>query len=219
MTTLIKLTAQIKRLLSGGTTPKDSKLNDAYIKAEIIQVTNGLLKIQHFENMEEGYRDAQPLCIATYASITVVNDTTRKRNYCVLPAYPMNLPGGVGVQQVKPQTGLPVKDVAMIPIQPHEYEMFKSLLVGSELMKDLWTYEVDRNKIWFTKKSDKTLLESNITLVEAKIVVHDPAQILDTDPYPVPPEMEMAIIKEVLMLHGYAPQKAADLINNDNPNN
>ncbi len=224
MTTKKKLLFQCKRLLSSGTTPKDSNLNDAYIKTEIIQVTNSLLKIDYYNSKDASgkLQSVNPVCIATYSSVAVANDTTFKRNYSLLPAYAMNVRdsdgNNVGVQQVRPQTGLPVKDVAMIPIQPHEYELFKSLLVGAELLKDQFTFEVDRNKVWYSKKSDKTLLESSITAVEMKIVVYDPSTIDDDDNYPVPPEMEFEIVKSVLLLHGYQPQKAEDLINNDNQN-
>lgn len=216
MVTLRKLLYQCKRLLSAGTTPKDSKLNDAYIIAEIRQVTHGLLKMEWYAGKQEGRVGASPILIATYPDIPVLNDTIRKRNYSVLPAYPMNVEEGV--QQVKPQTGVPSRDVAMIPIAPHEYELFKSLLVGSEIMKDQWTFEVDRDKIWYTKKDDKTLLESKINFVEAKILVHDPSQISEDDNFPIPPEMELEVIKGVLVLHGYQPAQVHDLINNDNPN-
>ena len=216
MTTLTKLCFQVKRLLSAGTTPKDSKLSDAYIIEELRQVTSGLLKLEWYAGKNEGRDGVSPISIATYASIAVANDTTRKRNYCLLPAYSMNAPEGV--QQVKPQTGIPGKDVAMIPIAPHEYELFKSLLVGAEIMRDQFTFEVDRDKIWFSKKSDKTLLESNITLVEIKMLVHDPAQIDVDDPYPVPPEMEIEIIKGVLVLHGFTAKEVHDQVNNDNAN-
>lgn len=217
-TTLKKLTFQCKRLLSAGTTPKDSKLNDAYIREEIRQVTYGLLKAEYYNAKNEGFSDVTPICIATYESVPVLNDTGRKRNYCALPAYPMNLPGGIGVQQVKPETSIPSKNVAMIPIMPHEMELFKSLLVGAEIMRDQWTFEVDRSKIWFSKNSDKTLLKSGISLVEVKLLVHDPAQIDENDPYPIPPEMEGEIIKGVLILHGYQPGVAHDMVNNENPN-
>lgn len=219
MTTLVKMRAQVKRLLSAGTTPKDSKLSDAYIVEELRQVSYGLLKLEWYKGKNEGDNGALSLCIATYENQTVLNDTVRKRNYIVKPAYAMNVPsdlGNIGIQQVKPQTGIPGKDVAMIPVQPHEWELFRNLLVGAEIMKDQFTYEDDRNKIWFTKKAEKTLLESNITKVEVKMLVHDPAQITEDEPYPVPPEMEIEMIKGVLLLHGYTPQKAADLINNDN---
>jgi hypothetical protein len=205
-------------MLSAGTTPKDSNLNDAYIKAEIVQVTNQKLKIEHYANMKEGGRDVLPQCIATYSSVAVVNDTTFKRNYSVLPAYPMNLPNGVGIQQVRPQTGVPARDTAMIPIMPHEMELFKSLLVGSEILKDQWTFEPDRNKVWYSRKNNKTLLEDGISAVEIKMVVYDPSAIAEDDNYPIPPEMEIEIITGVLMLHGFTTKEILDSINNDNAN-
>jgi len=129
----------------------------------------------------------------------------------------MNLPGGIGIQQVKPQTGIPTIDVAMIPVQPHEWELFRSLLVGAEILKDQFTFEEDRNKIWFTKKANKTLLESRITLVEVKLLVHDPAQITPLDNYPIPPELEFEMVKQVCALHGMM-NVTHDQINNENAN-
>lgn len=219
MTTLNKLKSQVKRLLSAGTPPKDSTLNDAYIIEELRQVSYGLLKLEWYKTKNEGDNSVLPLCIATYENVTVLNDTVRKRNYCVKPAYSMNLPGGIGIQQVKPYTGIPGKDQAMIPVQPHEWELFRSVLAGAEIMKELFTFEEDRDKIWFTKKGEKTLLDLGITKVEVKQVVHDPTQLDSDDPYPVPPEMEMEIIRGVLALHGYTAKEIADKINNDNPAN
>lgn len=206
------------RLLSAGTTPKDSKLNRDYIIEELRQVSFGLLKLEWYNGKNQGDNSVMPLCIATYDNVAVLNDTVRKRNYCLKPAYSMNLPGGIGIQQVKPQTGIPGKDVAMIPVQPHEYELFRSVLVGAEVMKYLFTFEEDRDKIWFSKKAEKTVLESNITAVEVKMLVHDPAQLNPDDPYPIPPEMELEMIKGVLVLHGYSPAVIHDMINNDNAN-
>jgi len=218
MTTLVKLKAQVKRLLSAGTTPKDSKLSDAYIIEELRQVSYGLLKLEWFNSKNEGDNSILPLCIATYNDVAVLNDTVRKKNYCVKPAYAMALPGGIGIQQVKPYSGIPAKDVAMIPVQPHEWELFRSLLVGAEVLKDQFTFEDDRDNLWFSKKNNKTLLECGISVLEVKIAVHDPTQLDENDPYPIPPEMEMEVIKGVLILHGYTAKEIHDQINNDNQN-
>ena len=217
MTTIQKLVAQSKELLSKGPRPRDSKLRDAYLKEQVIQVTHQLLKLDWYKAKNEGENVVNHLMIATYPAVSVVNDTTRNRNYSVLPAYPMNLPKGMGVQQVKPITGNRTTDVAMIPLQPMELEMFQSLQVGEEVLKDQFCFELDRSKIFYTEANGKTLLESNISTVEVKMLVIDPAQVADTDMYPVPPEMEMDILKGVLVLNGYDPKTAADLINDGNP--
>lgn len=218
MTTIQKLVAQCERLLSAGPKPKDSKLNYDYLRTEIIQVTHGLLKLDWYKGKNEGINDVNHLMIQTYEDVEVLNDTTRNRNYATLPAFPMNLPMSMGVQQVKPITGNRTTDVAMIPLLPQEMEMFQSLLVGEEILKDQFCFELDRNKIWFTEANDKTLLESNINTVEVRMLVIDPTNgIADTDPYPVPPELELDIIKGVLVLHGYNPAQAADMVNDGSP--
>lgn len=218
MTTKRKLAAQIIRLLSAGTKSKDSTLSERYIFEEIQQVTHRLLRLSWFENRNLGNFDANHLMIATYDTVAVLNDDTRNRNYCALPAYPENIPGGYGAQSVRPLTGNVSVDVDMIPIQPHELSMFRSLSVGMEILKDQFCWELDRDKIWFTERNNKTLLESDIDNLEVKMLVIDPSQVEADDNYPVPPGMEFDIIKEVLALHGYTSKEVADMVNNNNPN-
>lgn len=219
MTTLRKLSAQARKLLSAGTQPKDSKLRDRYVQEEIRQIAHKMMKLEFFTTKNDGGSDVYPLGIATYSNVTVQNDTTIKRNYIDLPAFPMNLPGGVGVQQVRPQTGVVTNDRAMIPIMPHELELFSSLLVGAEILKDQWCFEVDRDRILFTERNNKTFLTAFPGgKVELKMVVLDPDQIDEDDNLPVPPEMEFDILKEVLVLHGYTPTQAYDMVNDSNPN-
>lgn len=213
MTTLKKLSYQGMRLLSGGTKPRDSKLSDQYIQEEIKQITAKLIRTEWFGLKNAGENAVSPYCIATYPNLAVQSDATSGRNYIDLPAQPMNIPGGEGIQQVKPQTGEPDIDRAMVLIKPNEFEMFRSLLVGAEIMKDQFCAEPDRSKIWFTEINDETLLDQDITDVELKMVVIDPSQVGENDAYPIPPEMEIDILKELLVLHGYNPQQAHDMIN------
>lgn len=217
MTTRRKLAAQIRRLLSNGPQTKDSKLSDRYIQELIGQVTHRLLKLDYFQGKNMGDDVVNHLCVATYEDLTVLNDTQRKRNYVLLPAYPMNLPGGTGIQEVRPYTGKVDVDVAMIPINSGEVDLFRSQLFGLEILKDQFCWEPTRDRIYFTRRNEKSLLESNITKVQIKMVVIDPEQIEEDDNYPVPPELENQIILEVLKLHGYNPQQAADLINDGQP--
>ncbi len=217
MTTLKKLTYQVMRMLSNGPRPKDSKLSERYLNEQIIQVTNSLLKLSWFNDKNQGANDINHMMIATYDDCTVLNDTVRRRNYIELPAYPVNLPNQLGIQQVRPLTGKPVMDVAMPLIMPNELEIFRGLLYGSEVMKDQFTAEPDRKKIWFSEKGNKTLLQCGVTNVEVKMVIVDPSQLEEDEPFPVSANMEIDILKEVLVMNGYTPNKAADLINNDSP--
>lgn len=214
MTTLRSLSAQAMRLLSNGPVPRDSKLSDLYIQTEIRQIAHKLMRIENFNSMNAGDRDVAPNCIATY-TVDVVEHADG-RNYSLLPAQPMRLRDGI--QQVKPVSSNADVNHAMIPIMPNEAEIFKPLLINDEILKDQWTFEPDRDRVWFSERNDRTLLEEGIDEVEMKICVIDPAQIGEDDMFPVPPEMEIDILKEVLVLHGYKPGDAVDLINNGNPN-
>lgn len=216
MTTKKKLAAQIMRLLSGGNKTKDSNLNELYIIEEIGQVCHKLIRGEYFELKNAFDEPLQHTYIATYTNVTVTNDTQRQRNYALLPARPMHLPGGLGIQEVRPYTGKPAKDVPMIPIMPHEISLFSGLNTGMEIFKDSYCWEPDRDRVWFTEKNDATLIDNSITAVEIKMAVIDPAQVGTTDELPISPEMEIDVISQVLALHGYTGKEAEDLVNNDN---
>lgn len=217
MTSLKKLQYQIDRLLSAGPKTKDSKLSAKYIQTEIIQVANGLIKLEHYQKMNRGERDVNALCIATYEGLVVKDDDKYGRNYIDLPAYPENLPDGLGIQQVKPETGNPTDDRAMVIIMPNEIEIFGELLFGMEILKDQFCAQPDRNKIFFTPKNDETLIDAGIATVELQMVIIDPAQLDEEDPFPISPAQEMDVIKGVLQLHGYTTKEVADLVNDGIP--
>lgn len=224
MTTLKNLSAQAMRLLSNGPVPRDSKLSDLYIQTEIRQVANKLLRLEYFNALNNGDRDVDPYCIGTYT--VDVEEHDDGRNFATLPVMPMilrgrgreDVQGNIGIQQIKPVSSNPDLNHAMIPIMPNEAEIFKPLLVNDEILKDQWTFEPDRYKVWFSERNERTLIEDGIEEVEMKICVLDPNQIGEGDIFPIPPEMEIDILKEILLLHGYQPAAAVDLINDDNPN-
>ena len=219
MTTVRKLQAQVSRLLEKGPRTRDSKLSPAYVQELIRQSAHKLLKAEHYQNMNDGERTVNPLVIATYTA-TVLNDSTRHRNYVATPGYPMNLPETHGIFQVRPLTGQVAVDKAMIPLDPFELEMFSSSSAGAEVFKDQFMFEPDRDKIWFTENNGVTLLNFTpaITTVEIRQALIDPTQVDENDNFPVPPEMETDIIRDVLSYHGYTGGEIHDMINDGNPN-
>jgi len=217
MTTLKKLQYQIDRLLSAGPKTRDSKLSPKYIQTEIVQVANALIKAEHFTKMKMGERDVDALKIATYSNLEVKADDFFGRNYIELPAYPENLPDGLGIQQVKPMTGNPTDDRAMVIIMPNEVEIFSELLVGMEVMKDQFCAQPDRDKIFFTERNGETLIDSGVKEVELQMVIIDPATLDENDRFPISPAQEIDVIQRVLQLHGYSAKEVTDLINDNIP--
>lgn len=219
MATLNSLAHEVIRLLSSGTPSKDSNLNKDYIIAELRQAIHFRIKGDYFQQKNDGSSDVSYHYIATYPDLPVLFDEDKNRCYIDMPSYAILLPGGLGIQEVRPQTGDIEKDVAMIPIMPHEFELFRSLSVGLEVMIDQFCWEPDRSKIWFTEANNETLLEAGIETVGMKSVVIDPADVGDDDVLPIPPELELTVMQDVLQLHGYNAVKPADITNNGNPNN
>jgi len=85
------------------------------------------------------------------------------------------------------------------------------------VLRSQWCAELDRYKIWFSKKNEETLIEGGIDKVEIRMVVVDPATLDEDDPFPISPAQELDVIKEVLMLHGYTAKEVADLVNDNIP--
>lgn len=218
MTTKKKLAYEIIRLLSAGPKPKDSKLDLRYVMTEVIQAVNASIKREHYQVMNDGQRQVTPLAIATYRDQPVLNDETFNRNYIDLPSFYIQLPGGVGLQSVRPQTGNASTDRPMIIVDAHEIDMVQGSLFSLEVLKDQWLVEPDRDKLWFSEMNDQTLLDAGIEEVEIKIVVVDPAEIGEDTNLPIDPATEFEVILQVLQLHGYSGKSATDLINNSNPN-
>ena len=219
-TTPKKLASQIIRLLEAGPKGKDSKLSEKYIQTEILQVINKILKTQWYADRNAGEGSAvNHLCVATYSNVTVSEDSDRGKCYATLPASPEPLPGGLGVQWVKPwKAGHPGEERQMIPLAYGDLELLGGLNVGAEIINDQWCYELDRSKIWFSEKDNETLVEAGITAVEMGLVIIDPATYGDNDTLPISPSQEAEVIREVLTLHGYNPAQVADVLNDGNPN-
>ncbi len=217
MTTLNKLAHRVIRHLSAGTKTKDSKISNKYVQESIIQATNAAIKKEYYNTLNSGDRDVQAIAIATYDNQPVLEDSISGRNYIALPAYYVPLPGGVGIQEVRPmvdgKTG-----AAMIPLKPNELELFADSLTALEIFKDQFCWEPDRDKIFFTERDSETLLDASIENVQVKLCVVDPSKIDENDFFPISPDMEGQIIMSVLIEFGYTTKEVADLINNGNPN-
>lgn len=206
------------RHLNAGGRPRDSQLNLRYIMAEVRQSVNQAIKAEYFSILNAGDRAVNSLAIATYRDVAVSNDVVMGRNYCLLPSFYISLPGGVGLQQVRPQSDNPSINKPMIIANPHDIDMISGSLFSMEILKDQVIAEPDRSKIWFSEKNDETLLDSWINTLELKIVVVDPAQVGEDTDLPVDPSQEVTVIREVLALHGYTSKEIHDMINDGNTN-
>lgn len=214
MTTINKLSEQIMRLLEAGTKSVDSKLSKQVIALEIRQAIHAVMRGEMRQATIDGEKTVDSHYVGTF-SRTVLEDS-KGRNYITLPSY-VYLYGHQGIQQISPLTDRG-EDRPMIPIMPNEMFLFDQLTAGKETLRNQWCYELKKDKAIFSKKDDETLIDEGITSVEVEAVSIDPDDVGNSDTLPLPPELEMMVIKEVLSLHGYSGNEIADMVLDGNPN-
>jgi hypothetical protein len=194
-TTIGRLTEQIQKILQGGRPNGDSRTTDDEVKLLVAQVANQLLKIDRLNtNFAEGDYFPPFACIATYDNIAV--ETYKGKSRALLPAFPMNLPHGMGIWTVSPTDDL---DDLFIPLPTGMWAMLKSIDVVDEL-NDKIGYEPDGHYIVFTK--DITAAPTSIDEVCVRLVTIEPGKLDDYDILPVPADMEAQIIAGVLQILG-----------------
>jgi hypothetical protein len=196
MTTLNKLTEQVMRIFSRGTgSPENVNplVDRREVKLLVVQATHEILAMETKDAIRLGDVNIPTCMIATYENIDVVGDTGAK--YTDLPAFPIKLPQDMGVWSVVSSDRIPY-----IPITTAAWDLLGAMDEG--LIEDQIGFYVEGRKIKFTQDPTET--------VTIKLLVIDPAEIGENDPYPVPPEIEGQVIQRVLQLlapMGVQPEK------------
>lgn len=199
MTTLGILSERIERLYKGGNPSDDSSLDRREIDRLVISVINQRLKMEHVSmNMVAGDLVPPFAMIATYEGVAVT-PYAKDAAYCVatLPAQPIALPRNMGIWRVM-QTGGIMTEV--IPVRTSELAQlhYDDTTNIKYILQDQLAYEpLGRDKILFY--ADDTVVGAT---VDIQLLVVDPSVIGEYDVLPLPPDMEMDVIKEVLTILG-----------------
>ena len=220
--TINVLTERIHRLLKRGDVQRDSGWDPRDIEYLIRDAASKAIKGSWFESRNDGGKNIDSRFVATF--IVEVKVDAYSNNYIDLPISNwIQLPDESGIQSVRPDfLTLSTKKTKMeelrafIPIPNRFYDIYSSLPEGA--LEGQHGFMVRKNKIFFTKRYDKTLIENSIKKVELDVVTVDPAAVGLDEPLPIPAEMIMGMILEILQLLGMTEQKAKDLTNNENPN-
>lgn len=207
-TTRYKITEQILRLAKGRDVAMSSDLKHDEVVELVNQAINKRLKVESYAILNEkditGDLVPNGLVIASYENIAV---TQYKTNYskCTLPATPVRLPKGMGVYHIGGESD-PFN--SYIPVPAGLWQMVSREPLISDLLGQIG-YEVIGNNVIFT--SDLTSLTPAITEVAMRLIVMDISQYTDYEALPIPADMEMDIIKDVLEVLGVK-QPADDIV-------
>lgn len=200
-TTKLKLSEQIQRIYArflDKDNPSDV-IDIREVKLLVEQIINKALKVQVAESFQAGLVDV-PKCSLTEFTRTVNSDSTNSRSYITLPAVPLTLPLDLGVWSISATTATATP---YIPIPAQDVLVFGTIATGSNVsyLEGQVGYYVQGMKVYFTK--DITLsANGSITSVKVNLLTSDFSTLTDTDILPISPDLESAIIEEVLTLIG-----------------
>jgi hypothetical protein len=177
---------QILLRLAGGYRDVAQSVQMEDVVKAIEQVINTMFQTQYYSaTLPTGETVPDNLMIAFYEDITI--DSYGDKAKAILPIVPISLPRNMGIYRV-----VNSEDIDFIPVPLGQGALLKADKLLNDLLGSVY-YEVRKNEIIFSK--DVTLL--GVDTVNMYLVVMDISLYSNTDPLPIPANMEEEIIEKV----------------------
>ena len=193
MTTKSLLSEQIQRIYARFLDKEN--LSDVVDTREINllmnQSINKVLKLQVADSFKAGLVDV-PKCNLLEYTCAVTADAGNNRSYITLPAIPLTLPMDMGIWSIAAATGAMTP---YIPIPTQDVLVFQG--ANLSYLEGKIGYYLQGKRVYFTKNITLTA-NGTVTSVVVNLLVMDFSQIGDNDVLPISPEVESAIIDDVL---------------------
>ena len=157
----------------------------------INQSINKVLKLQVAESFKAGMVDV-PKCNLIEYTCAVTAETGNNRSYITLPAIPLTLPMDMGIWSI---AGATSAMTPYIPIPAQDVLVFQG--ANLSYLEGKIGYYLQGKKIYFTKNITLTA-NGSVTSVVVNLLTMDFGQFGDNDMLPISPEVESAIIDDVL---------------------
>jgi hypothetical protein len=155
------------------------------------QSINKVLKLQVADSFKAGLVDV-PKCNLLEYTCAVTADAGNNRSYITLPAIPLTLPMDMGIWSISAATGAMTP---YIPIPAQDVLVFQG--ANLSYLEGKIGYYLQGKRVYFTKNITLTA-NGTVTSVIVNLLVMDFSQIGDNDVLPISPEVESAIIDDVL---------------------
>jgi hypothetical protein len=155
------------------------------------QSINKVLKLQVADSFKAGLVDV-PKCNLLEYTCAVTADAGNNRSYITLPAIPLTLPMDMGIWSIAAATGAMTP---YIPIPAQDVLVFQG--ANLSYLEGKIGYYLQGKRVYFTKNITLTA-NGTVTSVIVNLLVMDFSQIGDNDVLPISPEVESAIIDDVL---------------------
>lgn len=155
------------------------------------QSINKVLKLQVAESFKAGMIDV-PKCNLIEYTCPVIAESGNARAYITLPVIPLNLPMDMGIWSISTSNGAMTP---YIPIPAQDVLVFQG--ANLSYLEGKIGYYLQGKKVYFTKNITLTA-NGTVTSVVVNLLTMDLSQFGDNDVLPISPEVESAIIADVL---------------------
>ncbi len=224
MSTIAITAERVLRILNGGNIQRDTQWHELDVQYLVRDTVAKMVKGEWFNERNEGGKEIDPRYVVTFRNQEVKEDADTGENYIDVPVKSyIRLKDGSGIRSIRPDnTGTVTrrtKDTeltAFIPIPNRFEDIFYQLPACS--LEGMYGWMVRRDKIYFTKRFDKTLLEYDISRVTVDVVTTAPEAIGIDEVLPISQEMMQDVITEVVSILRDGKPQLVDKINDENPN-
>jgi hypothetical protein len=209
-TTKKKIAEQVLVALKGGSPDVASNVDIREIMEMVGQSINARLKTEYYQNLNAGNAagvsreiNAGSLMLATYqVKVNEVGDYA----WIQLPCMPIHLMKNQGLHEItKPDDILGVYQ--FIPVPPGMWALLPGMSITSDVLGQI-CYVNEGLKVFFSRNIVK---DDEITEVRVKLVVVDINSLSEYDPLPVPADIELSVVSDVLQMLG-VPRSANKLV-------
>ena len=195
-TTKKQLAEQIIRILNSGDTTHDNSIDPRELLLAIEQERDRLVRLRLFESLSQGEGEIPGDVVSTFDSITIKKDTIKNLLYSSLPGRIMSLPKDMGVLHVSY-----TKDQynAFIRMPNGSLSLYNGLV--SSMIGGRGGYWLEGDRIYYNNSVDDCC--GNTVIIK---MIMNSGDVDPNDIFPIPPDMEAEVIRNVMQL--YAPMKS-----------
>jgi len=199
-----ELADQILLKVNGGKPSQDTRVRREDIYKYVPAAVNYAMTKQYYINSQDGYKQLPDDFIATYESVPVQFNAARELYYVQLPARIISLPRNIGLDTISPMKGFTnFVETSFSSRQLDSYSL--------KHMADQVLYWIEFDKVYFEQLSD----------LVTELLVRMIASVDDLSPddqLPIPPGMEVEVLKIVEEFFLEQRKIPADTLDNNNNN-
>ena len=196
-TTKKQLAEQVIRILNSGDVTNDNSIDPRELLLAIEQERDRLVRLRLFESLSQGEGDIPGDVVSTFDSITIKKDVVKNLLYSSLPGRIMSLPRDMGILHVSY-----TKDQynAFIRMPNGSLSLYNGLV--SSMIGGRGGYWLEGDRIYYNNSVDDCC--GNTVIIK---MIMNSGDVDPNDIFPIPPDMESEVIRNVIQL--YAPMKSA----------